>query len=93
MQYYVVELQPRVDKDQTILMLGQTMGFSQAHTRKEGHLTAEQSTKSTLLLELLTKVANLYVLQNAEGNKSFLWHKQLSYNTTAIYRLIWVNTQ
>ena len=59
-------------------MLGQTMDFSQAHTQKEGHLTAVQSTESTLLLELLTKVANLYVLQNAEGNKSFLWHKQLN---------------
>ena len=24
--------------------------------------------------------ANLYVLQNTEGNKSFLWHKQLNYD-------------
>ena len=28
-------------------------------------------------------VANLYVLQNTEGNKNFLWHKQLNYDITA----------
>ena len=28
-------------------------------------------------------VANLYVLQNTEGNKSFLCHKQLNYDITA----------
>ena len=68
-------------------MLRRTLGFSQGHTRKERHLTAVQSTESTLLFELLRyKVANLYVLQNAEVNKSFLWHKQLtcSYDITAI---------
>ena len=66
-------------------MLGQTLGFSQGHTRKEGHLTGVQSTESTLLFELLRyNVANLYVLQNAEVNKSFFWHKQLSYDITAI---------
>ena len=26
-------------------------------------------------------VANLYMLQNTEGNKGFLWHKQLNYDT------------
>ena len=36
-------------------------------------------------------VANLYMLQNTEGNKSFLWHKQLNYDITAILQ-IWVNT-
>ena len=29
-------------------------------------------------------VANLYLLQNTEGNKSFLWHKQLNYDITAL---------
>ena len=33
---------------------------------------------------------NLYVLQSTEGNKSFLWHKQLNYDITAILQ-IWVN--
>ena len=33
----------------------------------------------------------LYVIQNREGNKSFLWHKQLNYEITAILQ-IWVNT-
>ena len=37
-------------------------------------------------------VANLKkVLQNTESNKSFLFHKQLNYNITAILQ-IWVNT-
>ena len=36
-------------------------------------------------------VANVYVIQNREGSKSFLWHKQLNYDTTAILQ-IWVNT-
>ena len=36
-------------------------------------------------------IANLYLLQNTEGNKSFLWHKQLNYNINTIL-LIWVNT-
>ena len=38
-------------------------------------------------------VANLYVLQDTEGtgNKSFLWHKQLNYDITAILQ-IWVST-
>ena len=37
-------------------------------------------------------IANLYVLQiPAEGNKSFLWHKQLNYDITAILQ-IWVST-
>ena len=36
-------------------------------------------------------VAKLYVLQNTEGNKSFLWQKQLNYDITAILQ-IWVNT-
>ena len=36
-------------------------------------------------------VANLYLLQNTEGNKEFLWHKQLNCDITAILQ-IWVNT-
>ena len=36
-------------------------------------------------------IANLYLLQNTEGNKSFLWHKQPNYNITTILQ-IWVNT-
>ena len=41
----------RVYLCRTVLMLGRTLGLSWAHTRKEGHSTALQSTKSTLLLE------------------------------------------
>ena len=36
-------------------------------------------------------VANLYELQSTEGNKSFLWHKQLKYGITEILQ-IWVKT-
>ena len=36
-------------------------------------------------------VANLYVIQNAEDNKSFLCHKQLNYDITAVLQ-IRVNT-
>ena len=36
-------------------------------------------------------VANVYVLQNTEGDKSFFWHKQLNYDITAILQT-WVNT-
>ena len=36
-------------------------------------------------------VAKPYVIQNTEGNKSFLWDKQLNYDTTAILQ-IRVNT-
>ena len=35
-------------------------------------------------------VANLYVLENTEGNYSLLWHKQPNYDITAILQ-IWVN--
>ena len=38
-------------------------------------------------------VAKLYVLQNTEGNKSFLWHKQPNYDITSVLQnWIWVNT-
>ena len=36
-------------------------------------------------------VGYLYVIQNREGNKSFLWHKQLNFDITAILQM-WVNT-
>ena len=36
-------------------------------------------------------VANLNVLQNTEGNKSFLWHTQLNYDITANLQIC-VNT-
>ena len=36
-------------------------------------------------------VANSYMIQNTEDNKSFLWHKQLNYNITAILQIT-VNT-
>ena len=41
----------RVDLCRTVLMLRRTLGLSWAHTWKEGHSTALQSTKSTLLLD------------------------------------------
>ena len=41
----------RIDQRRIVLMLGGTVGLSRAHTRKEGHSTAVQSTESTLLLE------------------------------------------
>ena len=39
-------------------------------------------------------VANFYVRRNTEGNKSFLGHKQLKYDITAILQIseIWLNT-
>ena len=36
-------------------------------------------------------VANLYLIQNTEGDKSFLWKKQLNYDITAILQ-IWMKT-
>ena len=36
-------------------------------------------------------VANSYGIQNTEDNKSFLWHKQLNYNITAVLQIT-VNT-
>ena len=63
-------------------MLGQRLGLSRAHTRREGHSTSVQSTESTYLKVLIyIMVAYLYMLQNTEGNKSFLCHKQLNYDT------------
>ena len=76
-------------------MLGRMLVLSCAHTWSEGHSTALQSIESTLLLEIKVliyiMVANLYVRQNTEDNKSFLWHKQLNYDITAILQ-IWANT-
>ena len=50
--------------------------------------------ESTLLLEsrfLYTTVANLYVFKNTQGNKSFIWHKQLTsdYDIPQFYRHGW----
>ena len=36
-------------------------------------------------------VANLYVIKNRVGSKSFLWHKQLNYDITT-FSQIWINT-
>ena len=49
----VVELRPKVDERRTVnvLMGGRTLSLSRAHTRKEGHSSAVQSTESTLLFE------------------------------------------
>ena len=73
-------------------MLGQTLGLSRAHMRK-GHLLLYNQLNLLYCLNqdlIHIMVANLYMLQNTEGNKSFLWHKQLNYNITEILQT-WVN--
>ena len=60
----------------TVLIPGRMLGLSRAHTRSKGHSNAVQSTESTLLLEIIKvliyiMVANLYMIQNTEGNKAY----------------------
>ena len=90
----VTELRPCFDQRRTVLMLGRTLGSSRAHTRKEEHSTAVQSTESTLLLLMYIKWQLTYTCQKIQRviTASFLWPKQLNYDITAILH-IWLNTQ
>lgn len=72
-------------------------GLSRAHTQSEGHSTACCTinwiyfiARIKVLIYIMV-AAKLYVTQNTEDNKSFLWRKQLDCNITAIVQM-WVNT-
>ena len=85
----VVELLQRVTRLASNSFDAWMLGLWQAQTQKEGNLTAVPSTESTLLLEsrflnIYINVAILHVLQKTEGNKSFIWYKQLNYDITDI---------